>query len=65
MVEGFVYHRLNDAVSYLDNFIRYSCESKTSTHLKYLGYKELTPKEELKYLFNKCMRLFQSDKRYK
>lgn len=57
MVEGFVYHRLNDAVSYLDNFIRYSCESKTSTHLKYLGYKELTPKEELKYLFNKTTKM--------
>lgn len=53
MVEGLVYHRLNDAVIYLDNFIRYSCESKTNTHLRYLGYKELTPKEELKYLFNK------------
>ena len=57
MVEGFVYHRLNDAVSYLDNFILYSCESKTSTHLKYLGYKELTPKEELKYLFNKTTKM--------
>lgn len=57
MVEGLTYHRLNDAVLYIDNFIRYSCESKTNTHLKYLGYKELTPKEEIKFLFSKKSRL--------
>lgn len=57
MVEGLTYHRLNDAIMYLDNFIRYSCESKTSTHLRYLGYKELTPKEELKYLFSKTTKM--------
>lgn len=57
MVEGLCYHRLNDAVSYIDNFIRYSCESKTNTNLRYLGYEEATPKEELKFIFNKASRV--------
>ena len=53
MVEGICYHRLNSAIEYIDNFIKYSCCSKTNTHLKYLGYRELPPKEEIKFLFNK------------
>lgn len=53
VVEGFVYHRINKAVSYIDNFIKYSCQSKTNTHLKYLGYKEVSPKDEIKMLFSK------------
>lgn len=53
VVEGFVYHRINKAVSYIDNFIKYSCQSKTNTHLRYLGYKEVSPKDEIKMLFSK------------
>lgn len=57
MVEGLVYHRVNKAIEYIDNFIRYSCENKTSTHLKYLGYRQLTPKEEYKFIFNKASKV--------
>src|SRR5574344_373515 len=53
MVEGICYHRLNTAITYIDRFIKYGCQSKTQTHLKYLGYKEVMPKDELKFLFNK------------
>lgn len=56
-VEGLCYHRLNNAVEYIDNFIKYSCNSKTNTHLKYLGYRELPPKEEIKFLFNKTSKI--------
>lgn len=51
MVEGLCYHRLKTAVDYIDRFIKYGCRSKTDTHLKYLGYKEVSPKDELKWLF--------------
>lgn len=54
MTEGICYHRLNQAVEYIDRFIKYGCQSKTKTHLRYLGYKEVLPKEELKFLFNKA-----------
>lgn len=57
MVEGIVYHRINKAIDYVDTFIKYSCQSKTDTGLKYLGYEELTPKEELKFIFNKKNRI--------
>lgn len=57
MTEGFVYHRLKTAVNYIDNFIKYSCNSKTNTHLRYLGFKVLTPKEEIKFLFNKTSKV--------
>ena len=56
MVEGICYHRLNTAITYIDRFIKYGCQSKTQTHLKYLGYKEVMPKDELKFLFNKTSR---------
>lgn len=56
-VEGLTYHRLNHAITYIDNFIKYSCNSKTNTHLQYLGYKELLPKEEIKFLFNKTSKI--------
>lgn len=56
MVEGICYHRLNSAITYIDRFIKYGCQSKTQTHLRYLGYKEVMPKEELKFLFNKTSR---------
>lgn len=57
LVEGLVYHRINKAVNYIDNFIKYSCNSKTNTHLKYLGFKEVSPKEEIKFLFNKTSKV--------
>lgn len=57
MVEGVCYHRLNKAIEYIDTFIKYSCQSKTSTHLKYLGYKELLPKDEMRFLFNKTSKV--------
>lgn len=57
LVEGLCYHRLNKAINYIDNFIKYSCNSKTNTHLQYLGYKEMTPKEEIKFLFNKTSKV--------
>lgn len=52
-VEGMAFHRISNAIEYIDNFIKYNVCSKTNTHLKYLGYKELHPKEEMKFLFNK------------
>ncbi len=57
VVEGLTYHRLKNALQYMDSFIRYSCESKTQTHLRYLGYKQLTPQEEIKYVFNKTSKV--------
>lgn len=57
VVEGLTYHRLKYALEYLDNFIRYSCESKTQTHLRYMGYKQLTPQEEMKTIFNKTTKV--------
>jgi len=57
LVEGLCYHRINKAINYIDNFIKYSCSNKTNTHLKYLGYKEMTPKEEIKFLFNKTSKV--------
>jgi hypothetical protein len=57
MVEGICYHRINKAIDYIDNFIKYSCSSKTNTHLQYLGYRELLPKEEIKFLFNKTSKV--------
>ncbi|MDD2819431.1 MAG: hypothetical protein PHN51_11645 [Candidatus Nanopelagicales bacterium] len=56
VVEGLSYHRLLKAVEYIDKFIRYSVSQKTNTHLEYLGYKELSPKEEMAFLFNKASR---------
>lgn len=56
-VEGLCYHRINHAINYIDNFIKYSCNSKTNTHLQYLGYRELLPKEEIKFLFNKTSKV--------
>ncbi|WP_396190142.1 hypothetical protein, partial [Flavobacterium sp.] len=53
LVTGLCYHRINDAIIYIHNFITYSCQGKTNTHLRYLGYKELQPREEMKFLFNK------------
>lgn len=53
MVEGICYHRINDAITYIDNFIRYSCQGKTKTHLSYLGYRELQPIEEKAFLVTK------------
>lgn len=55
--EGFAYHRINKAISYIDNFIKYSCSSKTNTHLSYLGYKEVAPRDEIKFLFNKTSKV--------
>jgi hypothetical protein len=46
MVEGLCYHQLNKTPQYLDDFIRYSTSGKTRTHLTYLGYRTLTPREE-------------------
>lgn len=57
LVEGLCYHRINKAITYIDNFIKYSCNSKTNTHLQYLGYKEMQPKEEIKFLFNKTSKV--------
>lgn len=57
VVEGLTYHRLKFALEYLDQFIRYSCESKTQTHLRYLGYKQLTPQEEMRTIFNKTSKV--------
>lgn len=57
IAEGICYHRINTAIDYIDTFIKYSCQSKTNTHLKYLGYKELLPKEEMKFLFNKTSKV--------
>jgi hypothetical protein len=48
MVEGFCYNRLKNAVEYIDNYIKYSVTNKTKTHLEYLGYRRLSPKEEIK-----------------
>lgn len=57
LVEGIVYHRVNKAINYIDNFIKYSVSSKTNTHLRYLGYKEVSPKDEIKFLFNKSSKV--------
>jgi hypothetical protein len=54
MVEGICYHRVENVLEYIDNFIKYSSNSKTQTNLKYLGYRQLTPKEEIKFLLNKA-----------
>lgn len=51
IVEGLCFHRLKKAHEYISDFIKYSVEDKTSTHLKYIGYKILTPEEEIKFLF--------------
>jgi len=57
LCEGLVYHRVNDAITYIDNFIKYSCGGKTNTHLNYLGYEEVSTKEEIKFLFNKSSKV--------
>lgn len=57
VMEGFSYHRMNKAIDYIDTFIKYSVLSKTNTHLRYLGYKEVSPKDEIKYLFNKTSKV--------
>lgn len=54
LVEGLCYNRLKNVVSYVDNYIKYNCSSKTKTHLQYLGYRRLTPKEEIKQLITKA-----------
>ena len=53
MVEGLCYHRLKNVISYVDNYIKYSCTHKTNTKLRYLGYRQLSPKDEIKLLINK------------
>lgn len=57
LVEGLCFHRIEDAITYIDNFIKYSCNSKTNTHLQYLGYTELSYKDEIKFLFNKTSKV--------
>lgn len=56
MMNGLAHHRMMYSIHYIDRFIKYGCQSKTQTHLRYLGYKELAPKDEIKYLFNKTGR---------
>lgn len=56
-VEGLVYHRVKKAVEYIDAFIKYNVQSKTHTHLRYLGFKELHPKEVMKFLFQKSSKV--------
>jgi len=53
MVEGFNYNRIKRAYEYIDEFIKYSCNEKTKTHLQYLGCRKLTPKEEIKLSNNR------------
>lgn len=50
MVEGICYHKTRRAIEYIDQFIRYSVENKTNTHLRYLGYKEVGYKDEVKFI---------------
>lgn len=57
LVEGICHHRLNRAVDYIDSFIKYSSQAKTDTRLQYLGYEELSPKEEVAFIFNKKSRI--------
>lgn len=52
-LEGLCYHRFLNAINYIDNYIKYSCNSKTKTHLKYLGFREIHYKEEMKFIFKK------------
>lgn len=56
MMNGLAHHRMAYSIQYLDRFIKYACQSKTQTHLRYLGYKEMSPKDEIKFLFNKTGR---------
>lgn len=56
MMNGLAHHRMAYSINYVDKFIKYACHGKTQTHLRYLGYKELSPKEEIKFLFNKTGR---------
>ena len=57
LAEGLCYHRLKTAIEYIDAAIKYNVLSKTNTRLKYLGFKELSPKEEIRYIFNKVSKV--------
>jgi len=57
VVEGICYHRINEAIVYIDNFIKYSCSGKTNTHLRYIGYEEVNSKDEIKFLFSKSSKI--------
>ena len=52
VMEGITYHELKDAMSYVDNKIRYIELDRTNTHLKYLGCRIMTPKETTAFRFN-------------
>ncbi len=57
IAEGFCYHRLKNTIKYIDNFIKYTLQSKTNTHLRYLGYAEVPTKEEMKLLLQKTTKV--------
>ena len=56
MVEGYCYHKLKNAVDYIDRFIRYTIDSKTNTYLTYKGYREIDYKEEASMMFSTSMK---------
>lgn len=53
VTEGMTYHRLKNAVEYLDAWFHYTVKGKTKTHLQYLGYKEVGYLDECKRLIGK------------
>ena len=65
VAEGYCYHRTKYSVEYLDDFIRDTSQngfnrvgvdgnvSSTTTHLKYLGYRVLTPEETVKEVYRR------------
>lgn len=53
MVEGLGYHRFKRVLNYLDEYIKFTANSKTNTHLRYLGYKEVDYNDEFKRIFSK------------
>lgn len=52
MMQGYAYKKNESAFEYVDEFIRYTCNEKTKTHIQYLGCRRLSPKEEIKYMYN-------------
>lgn len=53
VMEGYCYHACKDIESYVDDYIRYNSNDKTSTHLTYLGMRRVSPQEEVAMTFRK------------
>lgn len=53
IAEGFCYHRIEGALDYITDHVRYNCLEKNETNLRYLGPRVLSPEEAVEEVFRR------------